>query len=1834
MAINISNIGPGSVTPDEAARRRRERLAKAKTTPPVAGPGSAGLGIGGNIGVKYKPHQVFTNGNNPNSTFAPKGNSYVDNIFANVDTMLFRDRLAPARAFYETQAQAFKFTPRDMTGMIRAGLMSYGKGGNMKYRQISTSANLPALNSFLRDNYTQVGNKWKRQGKDLKVSPTTVEYLTHGGIGGTYDQAKDDFFAGKILRNPRTPAVEYERITTGEGKNKKVDYAGMAETYQKDQEQEALWRSKIVDKVAKEGGSALWNKIMSGDYTAQDVQNLRQYMYSPNGSYGDAQERFIQETLLNNQGAKPQDLLIQRDAENIQNLMDENQKAREKEQATFSKDVADMVDTHFNASFTPEQQFANLISVIQGGQGAYVPTYIIDRIMRDGAGSYVTDNKVTGGKRFVPGALRGFTEAQKASLIDALVAASDAGYTLPAGLKQYVDPMIKDLTGQAGTPDDNTIMNNAIYKSLASNSMTAPVAVTLGALAGIGKTETGQKSISDLQKLGELSYLQPTQNPNAPEWAANWIKGAARFGTGFMPGMYYMASDPVGTTKAMAADYWSTYSNWDNFKAKIANDPLAVTLDALSLVDGIGLVAKGGQVASATARLGKASEAGKFTDSIYAGQEWKIFDPEYNPDILDAPKPGSEFPETGQGISRLEYAALMRQVANGDEYARMRLEALLPKGTNNSNSLMMPTFMDKAAGFFEPRYQFVTRTDGNKTMVDKARQQVLQDQIEGTTFRFSGSPISRGFQRVLFTAQTKGGLMSGRIANLPLLGFNYRFDKAMNTGHLSINEAVRREMGMLNLYHKAIDEMKLSDVEQQMIMNEVAGGAYSPAVYSSLIRRKLAEDAKGMNVDTKTFLEAELAKMEDPARIAAFADAKVAMIEGKSPRGIELAKAYTTMLMLLEKQNRLLAAFDSPAAIQAALTAYQPLTTAARLNPSDMMRELGDDASNLAMFNPNWHFAEQMKVYADSFVFEDGRFRPMSKADTEHMAMIDQMKQDMEYLRQDHGFRNLGGHPFFIVDDIVRDSKGNPMLVKGRRLRIEGNIGEDLTMERLPLVDERPLVIPASAIVPVEGAGKGVMTLSREQAASQLHIGAVNALNKVFPNVRDFVDKISDRSVNTAETFKQRENRNIVVATGIQDYHLRVQFKAHASYLNKRVAEGWQEFFDKTAVPVRVGEFNPDTMVAVKTAKLFDDQATAEAYAANYDNLGAIEPGVVTEVTVNGKTMYKTSMRYFDTMKSTVQEQRKGQLFGTAQFEKDYLDRIENITNMDPNEIILTVPKSTYNRFKASQAAVDANLKDMFFPTGKKAYGLFTSLFKIFALSLNPHFIPQSLIGSSMMTGLASPELFPQTMAGLMQQAARRGKAKLTKDEYDAFSHHVDDFEYMTRTAPHQFDNVYHQDTADSFAGKLGDSRLAKYTIYNGYTVVFAMESNMRVALMRAAALKYPGFKSLMKSKIVQDRAARGLPDLGLETLSPFQAAFEMLRDPASPLHDPNFVHEVTHTADGALGNYRDFSHTEKMVRNYLIPFYAWQRHSALFTKRFFQERPLAANAAYHLGNYGFEKVVSAGGVPDWLYETVPMPDQLQRILELDPMMNNRIGLGAINPFSTTTEALTTAGSLFAGQGFIQSNRNIFDYTNPFINGLVAQTTGMDPRTGLPVQDPKSGFFQRMFGTFEGFPAISFVVNSFKSYDDLNARRGLGAPEDIFVDPNDPNSKLSIPKDKLTTKFEPTSRAGLFNFLPVSPFKVMSLNSEQMVANYRKQMKQKGVTLPSIAKDQTRLEKHTEALLNWKRKADWIAKYWMPVYGNQDPELAQRVMSELAKEFPELPQNYPSELYNQVMGGG
>jgi hypothetical protein len=1857
LALDLSNIGPGSVTKSTKSRAQiRAELAAKRKRLNAGGPGTAGY----TPPNMMRPAQVspplsnrgYAGSNNIGPAPLPvREDTFAGLQFANVDTMLFKDRLSGARTWYESKGKAFNQSADDREAMIRAGLMSYGKTAEGKYDTSVTSINTPALNQFLNDNYTNDGGKWKRKTAKLSLTDTAIQYATYGGVDQTISaaEAQKDFLAGKRVRGNLGIAGSLTNVPTkGKGAAAVTDYGKMADSYAKDNKTKALWESKITKKISKEGGSALWNKIMTGKYSAADVEGLRQYMYSPNGEYGDAQEQFIQESLLK-KAFDPMESIRANDAANIQDLMAANDKEDAKALEAQNKISKEFTDTYFGTGkvpATPEQQFTNLLGALSGtgdnfktGLANQIPSSVIEQIMRDGVGRMVEDKSVLGGKRFEPAPMRGFTEAQKASLVQAAVDAQEKGYPIPGALRPYLDAIIGDFEVKAGNQHDGSGAGSFVdmlygVAGKGDNSVSYPGQTPNVVLPdGVEALSKGlQAGLASQELASQSSYLAYEENSGLAGWLGNWVKGAGRAGTGFMPGLYYLGTDPITTTGDMIDQYKHNYGTWDGFTAHLSNDPFAVFLDGLGLVDGIGMLGKGGQIVSATSKLSKAGKLGDAASGIAsAGEkltpEARVAAEKVAADSVDwAAEPTPMAPATnGYGISRLEYAALMRKVAVGDLAAKATLEFMLPKGTNASNSLLRPSLMDHVAGMFEPRYKMVQRSDGNNSVVDQGRSEAVAPDAP-VALRFSGNPINRGIQNAFFSAQTRGGKLSPRIANINLLGFNYRFDKAYKEQHLGVAEGVRREMSMLHLYDKAISEMGLTDIEQQVIMDQATGGApYTPAMMAGVIRRKLADEAKGMEPAQLEILMADLRRYEDPEFMRDYANTKNDLVEGVSPRGKQLAEVQDVMVALLEKQNRLVTAFDDPATIEAALRAYGPITTAARLNPSDIMRELGASGENLGMFNPNFHLNEQLRLYAEDFVLQDGKYGRRKGSADEMVGIMKEIRDSANKIKDDLAFRDLGGLPFFTVNEIVRVA-GKPVAVRGQRLIIDGKTA---THERLPLLDPEVLTIPYSAMVPSKN-GKGVLTLSKAQAAKQLHIGAVNFLNKVYPNVRDMVDKVSTHSLNTNETYRDRANHNVVASSGIQNYHLKVQLDAHAAYLRRRATEGWTQFFDDTAIPIRADQFDSKNFVALRTHKFFDTYDQAYKYAMNYNEVGAVEPGIVDEVTVAGEPKFVTKMRYFDVMLNTVIEQKTRVPRGTADYEKAYLDDISKIDTSNPNNIVMAVPKDTYNRFASTQRGIDALLKDTL---AGKSGGLLSQIFKVTTLSLNPKFIPQNVIGSSMMVGLATPELFPQIMSGLWQKAARSKGAKL--EDKNVFSNHASDFNYITRMMPHDFlDNAYAMDRAEGIGNKLGDSKIAKYTLFGGYTVVFGFETNMRVALIRAAALKYPGFKSLMGSKAIQERAAAGVPEVGIERMSPFQAAFESLRDPTSPVHDPNFMHHVRFTADGVLGNYRDFGPWESAVRNYLVPFYAWQRHSALFSKRLIQERPLAANAAYNTGQYGFEKVLSAAGLPDWMYESIPMPDALMRFLELDPEQTNRLILGGLNPFSATTDAVVAGTSALAGKGFMGSSKGLFDYTNPFINATIEQFTGNSTLTGAPLsqEEKDAGILAKGANIIQGFPALKAITDLFKSPEQMNALRGMTNPEDIFVNADDPNSKLSIPGDKLSTRFPTGTRAGLFNL--VSPVRAMSLNAEALLKQYKQDQKDRGLSTGTAKMSDSALVGHINSLVKWKRNRDFIINVYLPQFGEDNGALAARATAELQKEFPKLPDSFPKDLYDQIMNGG
>jgi len=176
------------------------------------------------------------------------------------------------------------------------------------------------------------------------------------------------------------------------------------------------------------------------------------------------------------------------------------------------------------------------------------------------------------------------------------------------------------------------------------------------------------------------------------------------------------------------------------------------------------------------------------------------------------------------------------------------------------------------------------------------------------------------------------------------------------------------------------------------------------------------------------------------------------------------------------------------------------------------------------------------------------------------------------------------------------------------------------------------------------------------------------------------------------------------------------------------------------------------------------------------------------------------------------------------------------------------------------------------------------------------------------------------------------------------------------------------------------------------------------------------------------------------------------------------------------------------------------------------------------------------------------------------------------------------------------------------------------------------GIVEKVIDGFSGYPVIGAVVNLFKNESQLNTMRGRENPEDIFVDVNDPNSKLSIPASKLSTKFETDSWAGAWNLF--SPARAYSLDPAGIDKMVNEEFKKAGISTPS--KNSTEYKGVFETinrLQRWKRKRDFVLNNYVPMFQESNPDLVLRAQQQLAAEFPEIPKSTPQGLVEKVLNG-
>ena len=1773
-------------------------------------------------------------------------------IMKNIDTMLSQTRFSAVSAFYDTQGAAFKFDGTDVAGMINAGILAYGKAGENGYRTPTPGVNVNALDQFLRDNYKRnAGGAYQRVKQNLALSDTFKEKAASSTAA---------FDLGRRDLNPATPAallVDAPKKATPIGEE--YDYGKMATEYVKDEDKYATLSSKILGKIAKEGGSSVLQSIQENGATPENIDALRQYMYSPTAEYGKAQERWIDETFLGGQGkqAIADAARAASDMDQRKYLYDERVKEAAQIQKDNQKNIEEATTSFFNTdpdkgAIIPKSMWlSNAASLVVAGTGQTISTEALNEIF------YADVQK---------GTYKNLGDSEKMAIYSSVMAALSAGNYVPPFMYSRAVDYEQELVDKGLMPDQVKAAEDAVRQGTA-DYLGSPITQTASNIPGIGPALVATGLIGGLTAdrvneglaAGPLTSTPLKDGFSLGTLGANAIKGVVRSTISMPQGFYYGAQDPAGAAKAFAADYKYRYGSGEGFKNSSYEDPLLPIMDLLSVLSFTGTVFKGAQLAkiTAAAKSGKVARGGGQIDMAAYNS--------HIDDYLNTPaaertgpaRPPSDFLTEPTTIGVRDYAKLARQAALGDEGAAMRLGTILNDSDLGLNSAYVPTTMDKAAAFFEPRYRIITQQEGapeRKTALADRTIEVLQETIpeapRAARIRFAGNPLARGIQKVNFYGQRQvaktPGALPQLLATLPN-GYQFRFTRALREGDPATLDLVAREMIYNRMFTEDFDSLKLNDAEQLAMMDMASGEMYSPTNLRTIALNRV-ERAKLQGVDPAddpvlAMAQEDYELFSKPSFVREYEQAKKAMHGMEdgviSERGAQLRAGAERMILLREKTSHMINhSWDDSRATRAMQLRYQVAMEAADLMPDSVFAELGKAVSKIVKMNPVYHLYEINR--ADVMDLPDANgvaLRDTVGVDASDVrAVANEVEAALEYLRTDLTNRTKGGTPILVVSEEVPGLIGNRDFVIAKRVRVEGEISPDTTrVSRDGLLDERELLLPKEFFATVEkGKRKGRIeywdnkkedAFGFTQAQERLNELVLNEMEALFPNARDFTDKVSSESLGVRESFASRKNFNKAVASGVLSFRYQEQVGAHAAAVKSRFKNDIEKLIDAQSEIIAVQDFDPLIHQPLRTAKVYTDRKSAEnaLRAANRE-------GDIQEVTLsNGEKAYVTRISYFDVTAATMKEMR---LRRVLNWDKDvadnYFEAIENIKTLDPNSAIIVVPKY-FARNVATSYKRSETLAMKILDTG-------TDFFKVLTLSMNPRFVPQQVIGSAVMLMMAYPDKAGPIMGKILEYGVRNSHAsikKLVDGDSAEFLNHSTDYNVMQEYMPRDVtENVYQQDMLQTAERKL-PSKVTRYVMNSGYLIAFAWEKNLRVAVGRKMAMNYPGFETFAKTKVVRDFANGDVTIPGMapsmyKTNSPFAAAFKLLADPESPYYDPLFLREVRHGTDMVSGNYRDFTTFERNMRNFLIPFYAWTRHSALFTKRMVQERPLTANALAWVGNYGYEKTLETGGLPEWLLETLPMPQFLENILDLNPLMDNRLSVGGVMPFGTFGQSVAATGNLAFGHKFGTSNA--FDFASPFAQQLVEQQTGRSLLTGAPVDD--KGFGETIVDGFAGYPVIGAVVNLFKSQSQLNDLRGNENPEDVFVDVNDPNSKLSIPADKLSTRFETDSPTGLFNLF--SPARAYSLDPEGISKLISTEFKKAGVTMPAKNSAEYKgIFATINSLQIWKRKRDWVLNTYTPAHQDNAPELVLRAQQQLAAEFPQIPKSTPPGLVEKVLNG-
>jgi hypothetical protein len=857
---------------------------------------------------------------------------------------------------------------------------------------------------------------------------------------------------------------------------------------------------------------------------------------------------------------------------------------------------------------------------------------------------------------------------------------------------------------------------------------------------------------------------------------------------------------------------------------------------------------------------------------------------------------------------------------------------------------------------------------------------------------------------------------------------------------------------------------------------------------------------------------------------------------------------------------------------------------------------------------------------------------------------------------------------------------GRPVLILAR----EQTAGADFVQFHIPrlrhsldngkvingkLVDENEVfTMPKVFFVRGKKGKKAAVVESVEQGQKLLEAGSLNAMADIYPNARFYSEKVAEtgqQGVRLNE--KMVKTESVIANSAIREHSLAQVIRSQYNYFVSRVERDLGTLAESQAVLIPASQVvgrdpaqsgyrvlhNIRSFDNIEDARIFARQRGVldefEQAATLYENglLDEIDStldvpaGMGIRRMPNGEVEFIVRGGVEDWAPYAIDESLEQHSTLAAYRDVMYSDPVD----IPDHGFVLAVPNQVDRQL--SVLAIEGDDFATRLLSNPMLKGS-TNIFKWWVLNFNPKFISNNVLGGLTMMMIHNPAAAPKILMRAAQSIAR-------KNGDTRMSNVVRESEAVNRNLQYEFEhNAYRKDanfrdnTPDSIRDLSNKHEWFRKYIQNfGYTTISAFEEFIR----RNVAIDYlrqdPTFNAFMLGDEVADYIRRGIDwdgnvRRGDDAITPFEAATNLLLDRNSPFFNAELKHRMRYTTNTVSGNYHRFSATETFLRNFLMPFYSWQRHSLTYTYRLAVDKPITANVLYNVGQYGYIEAANSG-VPDYLMMTVPMPEAIKEMFGITEE-DYRIDMNALSPFATVGDMAAAAANLLTGTDL---GASVFEFTNPYVNQIIKDTLGVDPRTGrfdFTGEQSGKGFISALYDTAKGIGKGSYLGRGKGLYDAVdreyeadsiaNKYAAIDNAADILKNYEAGEDfsewKLSIPEMRSVQQLAGDPNAAVLNALGISTYRINldALDESQRAEVVGAYVLNKVNESKLAEQSQQRLN----GVLEWQRERDYVYQVWLPIAEQQGlPEEQIRLV--LAKIEDQKPKNKKSQKLLEMMGG-